>query len=429
MYNVKLFNMTSCSQNNLMFLKTRKYAVSPPFDIKSHSALIKKPILAQCFVSIVVPVRDEAETLPKTLESFVNQTNLENSPLDTAIFEVIVLANNCCDNSAEIVEKWRKKNPNYNFHFVEITLPEENANIGFVRRLLMNEAYFRLKSNKYKSGIIATTDGDTRVAPDWIANIISEIKNGGDAVGGRILIDENEFKSLDEKARAFHLLDEEYRLLVAEIEDFYDNIPHDSQPRHHQHFNGSFAVTTDAFERAGGVPDVKFLEDVAFYNALSRIDAKFRHSPKVKVFTSARNHGRTALGLSTQLNEWEIMGRNGDEYLVESAQTIEKKFTSRRKLRKLWQKLKSGNSIEFTEIYKLAKKLCASNESLLINLKNSETFGILMENIIEEQNAKENWKQENPLVPVQNAILDLRKNLDKLRSSKKTQNKTACQNY
>ncbi len=217
--------------------------------------------------------------------------------------------------------------------------------------------------------------------------------------------------------------------MVAEIEDFYDNIPHDSQPRHHQHFNGSFAVTTDAFERAGGVPDVKFLEDVAFYNALSRIDAKFRHSPKVKVFTSARNHGRTALGLSTQLNEWEIMGRNGDEYLVESAQTIEKKFTSRRKLRKLWQKLKSGNSIEFTEIYKLAKKLCASNESLLINLKNSETFGILMENIIEEQNAKENWKQENPLVPVQNAILDLRKNLDKLRSSKKTQNKTACQNY
>lgn len=403
--------------------------MTSPFDIKSHSALVEKPILAQCFVSIVVPVRDEAENLPKTLESFVNQTNLENSPLDPAIFEVIVLANNCCDNSAEIIEKWRKKNPNYNFHFAEITLPEENANVGFVRRLLMNEAYCRLKSNKFGGGIIATTDGDTRVSSDWITNIMSEIENGTDAVGGRILIDENEFQSLDKKARDFHLLDEEYRLLVAEIEDFYDRIPHDSLPRHHQHFNANFAVITDAFESAGGIPDVKFLEDVAFYNALSRIDAKFRHSPNVKVFTSARNRGRTALGLSTQLNEWEIMGRNGDEYLVESAQTIEKRLTARREIRRFWQAAKSKNLIDFTEIYKLAQKLCISNTSLLSSLKSSETFGILMEKIIEEQNASDKWKQENPLVPVQNAISDLQKNLDKPGSSKKTQNKSTCQIY
>lgn len=400
-----------------------------PFKIKSHSALIKKPILTRCFVSIVVPVRDEAENLPKTLESFVNQTDIGDAPLDPAIFEVIVLANNCCDTSAEIVEKWQKKNPNYNFHFAEITLPEENANIGFVRRLLMNEAYLRLKSNKFGGGIIATTDGDTQVASDWVANIINEIKNGADAVGGRILIDETEFNLLDEKARNFHLLDEEYRLLVAEIEDFYDKIPHDSLPRHHQHFNGSFAVTTDAFDSAGGIPDVKFLEDLAFYNALSRIDAKFRHSPKVKVFTSARNQGRTALGLSTQLNEWEIMGRNGDEYLVESAQTIERRFTARNKLRKIWQKIKFENSIDLTEIHTLAKKLCVSNKFLLIGLKDSETFGILMEKVTEEQSANFTWKNENPLVPIQKAILDLRENLDKLRSSKKPQNRTDCQIY
>ena len=395
------------------------------FAIKTHSALIKKPILAECFVSIVVPVRDEAKNLPKTLTSFLNQKDFNNSPLNPVIFEVIVLVNNCRDISAEIVGNWQKQNPLFNFHFAEINLPKENANIGFVRRLLMNEAYFRLRANKYKGGIIATTDGDTQVASDWIASIVGEIENGADAVGGRILIDENEFKSLDKKAKIFHLLDEEYRLLAAEIEDFYDKIPHDSLPRHHQHFNGSFAVTTDAFERAGGVPDVKFLEDVAFYNALLRIDAKFRHSPKVKVFTSARNQGRTALGLSTQLSEWEIMGKNGDDYLVESAQTIEKRLTARRELRRFWQATKSKNSFEFAEIYKLAQKLCISNKNLLSSLKNSETFGILTEKIGEKQNANDKWKQENPLVPVQDAIYDLRKNLDKLRASKKTQNKTA----
>ncbi|MEO8072392.1 MAG: glycosyltransferase family A protein [Acidobacteriota bacterium] len=395
------------------------------FKKKPHSALIEKPILAQCFVSIVVPVRDEAENLPKTLASFLNQTDLISSPLDPAIFEVIVLVNNCCDNSAEIVEKWQKTNQKFNFHFAEINLPDENANIGFVRRLLMNEACSRLKSNKYRSGIIATTDGDTRVACDWITNSVNEIRNGADAIGGRILIDENEFKSLGKKAENFHLLDEEYRLLAAEIEDFYDRIPHDSLPRHHQHFNGSFAVTTDAFERAGGIPNVKFLEDVAFYNALSRIDAKFRHSSNVKVFTSARNQGRTELGLSTQLNEWEIMGRNGDLYLVESAQTIEKRFTSRRKLRKLWQAVKSETEFDFTEISTLAENLLISNINLLIALKKSETFGILMEKITDEQNTNNKWKQENSLVPVQKAILDLRKNLKNCALQTKARNKTA----
>ncbi len=395
------------------------------FQKKPHSALIKKPILAQCFVSIVVPVRDEAENLPKALASFLNQTELKSSPLDPAIFEVIVLVNNCCDNSAEIVEKWQKTNPHFNFHFADINLPDENANIGFVRRLLMNEAYSRLKSNKFRSGIIATTDGDTRVAPDWIINIVSEVEDGADAVGGRILIDENEFKSLDEKARIFHLLDEEYRLLAAEIEDFYDKIHHDLLPRHHQHFNGSFAVTTKAFERAGGIPDVKFLEDVAFYNALSRIDAKFRHSPKVKVYTSARSRGRTALGLSTQLNEWQIMGRNGGEYLVESAHTIEKKFTARCDLRKFWQIINSENLLDFNEVCNLAEKVCISDSNLLILLRNSETFGILMEKIIVEQNANDKWKQENPLVSVEEAIFDLQKKLAEFLSAGKTQRKTA----
>ncbi|CAN5250313.1 glycosyltransferase [soil metagenome] len=417
--------MTSRNLNNLTFLKRRKADIFSTLDIQSHNSLIETPILDECLFSIVIPVRDEADYLSKTLDSFINQTDFQNSPLDSSLFEVIILANNCRDNSAEIVKNRQKKNPNFNLHCAEINLPDENANIGFVRRLLMNEAYLRLKSNKFGGGIIATTDGDTCAAPDWIINIADEIENGADAVGGRILIDENEVKLLDDKARNFHLLDEEYRLLAAEIEDFYDQIPHDLPPRHHQHFNGSFAVTTDAFARAGGVPDVKFLEDAAFYNALLRIDAKFRHSPNVKVFTSARNRGRTALGLSTQLNEWEIMGKNGDVYLVESAQTIEKRLTARRELRKFWRSIKSENLLDFTEISTLTEQLCIPNVSLLTALKNSETFGILMEKLIAEQNATEKWKQENPLVSVEEAISDLRKKLAEFHSADKFRKKTA----
>lgn len=409
---------------NLKFLK-KGQSDSSTFDVGLYVPIIETPILARCFVSTVIPVRDEAENLSETLESFTNQIDLQNLPLAPDIFEVIVLVNNSGDNSAAIAADWQSKNPTFNFHFAEINLPDENANIGFVRRLLMNEAYFRLTSNKFGGGIIATTDGDTQISDDWIANIVGEIENGADAVGGRILIDEKEFNLLDEKTRSFHLFDEEYRMLAAELEDFCDNLPHDCNPRHHQHFNGSFAVKTDAFERAGGIPAVKFLEDVAFYKALLRIDAKFRHSPKVKVCTSARNRGRTALGLSTQFSEWQIMGRNGDVYLVESAQTVEKKFTARRKLRSFWHPAKSEKLFDSPEISTLAEQLCISEANLITMLKNSETFGILMEKITEEQIAGGQWKRQNPLISVDAAIFDLREKLAEFYSAEKARKKSA----
>ena len=94
---------------------------------------------------------------------------------------------------------------------------------------------------------MATTDGDTLVAPNWIAAITKEIEKGAEAVGGRIFINPAELKNMNVKARSFHLRDTGYRLLAAELESRLDHLPHDSCPRHHQHFNGSFAVTTAGF--------------------------------------------------------------------------------------------------------------------------------------------------------------------------------------
>jgi hypothetical protein len=59
----------------------------------------------------------------------------------------------------------------------------------YVRKLLMDEAYRRLMSVGRRRGIIASTDGDTKVANTWVAATIHEIDSGVDAVGGRILTD------------------------------------------------------------------------------------------------------------------------------------------------------------------------------------------------------------------------------------------------
>lgn len=416
--------MTSGTTYLSTLFESRKNKLSS-FEGQTNKSLIKNPISPHCRVCVVIPVRDEAANLVKTLDSLARQVDLTGCLLATQSFEIIVLANNCRDNSAEIAYKWQLQNISCSLHIVEIILPDENANVGYARRLLMDEAHRRLKTNKYRGGILMTTDGDSQVAPDWIAATIDEIENGADAVGGRIEIHPAELEKLDEPTRFFYLLDEKYRLLAVEFESRLDSLEHDTYPRHHQHFNGSFAVTTDAYERAGGVPDVKFLEDVAFYNALLRIDAKVRHSPQMRIYTSARNAGRTELGLSTQLNEWQIMGQNKDVYFVESAESLEKRYTARRNLRLIHQDLQAKKLLSYAEISAIAKTLCVSADWLFEEIKNCRTCGNLFERIADAQAANGKWKAQNPLVAVESAIVTLENKLETLRIQNKTLNNAA----
>ncbi len=376
---------------------------------------IHTPISQSCFFSVVIPVRDEAGHLIKVLEAFANQIDLQNRSLDSDTFELIILANNCRDRSAQIAQDWKKQNPKIKIHVAEISLPGKFANIGFVRRLLMNEAYRRLTATNSGGGIIATTDGDTRVAPDWIAATIAEIRRGADAVGGRILIEDEELAQMDERARYFYLRDEEYRLLASEFECYLDRLAHDDFPRHHQHFNGSFAVTTEAFKRAGGIPNVQFLEDVAFYHALLRIDAKFRHSSAVKVFTSSRHFGRSAVGLSFQLNEWKKLGEKGAKFFVEPASAIEKKVRARKILRGFWLAAKSNDFPKVKAVAAVAENLSVPRKFIFNKLKKPQTFGSLLEKIYGRQNESRRWHRRNPPVAVETAIADLKEKLKILR--------------
>lgn len=375
---------------------------------QAHKLIIPNEINRNCRVSIVIPVRNEAETIAETLKSLVNQVDLKNHRLAPDSFEIIILANNCTDNSADIVRFFAKANSDLNIHLAETHLPPEKANVGYVRRRLMNEAYARLCQNKFKSGVIMTTDGDTCPAPNWIVANLREIKNGADAVGGRILMKPRGLREMNEKTRRFHLLDTGYRLLAAELEARLDYIAHDYLPRHHQHFNGSFAVTTAAFDRAGGIPPVSFLEDVAFFQSLMRVDARFRHSPFVRVETSSRIAGRAEMGLSTQIKEWTVMGENGDTYFVENAASIAQRINLRSVLRSVW----NGKEANFARITRLADDLMISPNMLKNELQIKQTFGSLLEKVQRAQNAGGEWQRRYPLVCVSRAIWDLRQILE-----------------
>lgn len=378
--------------------------VMPLSFIESHEPLVLQEMKPDCFVCVVVPVRNEAENIRHALAALTNQVDLNNRPLNPNSFEVIILANNCDDDSAAITKSWQKKHPALNFHLYEAKLPAKKSNVGYVRRWLMNEAYLRLRGNKFGGGVIMTTDGDTCAAPNWIAANLKEIETGADAVGGRILINPADLRRMNEKARRFHLLDTGYRLLAAEIEARLDFVAHDPLPRHHQHFNGSFAVTTEAFQRAGGVPSVRFLEDVAFFQSLLRIDARVRHSPLARVQTSSRSAGRTELGLSTQIIEWTLMGENGDSYYVESAAAIAERINLRRRLREIWRNSPRNDQ----PLNRIADDLLISEDFLKNELSIKQTFGSLLEKVQHAQRKNGEWAKKHPLVCVSRAIGDLR---------------------
>jgi hypothetical protein len=347
-----------------------------------HQSLISIPPLQQCEVCVIIPVKDEAQTLGQNLAAFANQTCLAGKPLCPSRYELVILANNCADESAQIACQFATQHPHLAIHVAEMTLPPHRAYIGHVRKLLMDEAYLRLMSLGKSRGIIASTDGDTKVSATWIAATLHEMGSGVDAVGGRILTDRQSRHALHPQAKSCFLQEVGYRSLVAQIEFHLDPDPYDPLPRHYQHYGASLAVTAEMYAKAGGIPPVRTPEDEAFYQALLRVDAKFRHSPLVQVTTSARASGRSPVGLAAQLRKWTEMSE--DTFKVEPAAAMIGWFKSRRKLRSLWQK-SSGAEISLDEVEPLASKLDISAKWLCAELHQNQPFGKLVARVTQHQ--------------------------------------------
>lgn len=378
--------------------------------------LVQKAPLSSCEVCVIVPVRNEAQTLMHTLKALLHQVDLQGQRLDPKRYEVIVLLNNCSDNSADIAWSFAKQHQELELHLVEITLPKEQAYIGRVRQLLMDEAYRRLNSIGRKRGIIASTDGDSQVSQTWIAANVHEIAKGADAVGGRIITSSDGRGKLDPYARACFLREVGYRYLIAELESYLDPDPFDPFPRHYQHYGASLAVTVEMYALAGGLPAVRTPEDVAFYNALVRENARFRHSPLVRVTTSARQTGRTNNGLANQLNEWTKMGRQNQVFLVESFQAIDTRLRARHQLRKIWKAVLNGHQVTSNQVVPISDSLGINAEWLVQELTQPNTFGQLFEQVEQRMSYEGVWNARFPYVDIQEAIMDLRRCVKRLRT-------------
>ena len=302
-----------------------------------------------CRAVVIVPARNEEHALPAALEALRLQCALADRPVPHDVYEVVVLLNNCTDASSEVARRYREEHPGFHLHIAECTLPPETAHVGTARRLLMDTAFHRLEGSVHTHTAILSTDADTVVSRDWVYCNLRAIEEGAEAVGGVIHLKPEDIELLDSGTLLAYRNDRTYQKHVARLESLLDPDPADPWPRHLEHFGASLSCTPAAYRRAGGMPPVKPLEDVAFVDALRRVDARLRHAPDVSIHTSARLDGRAEVGLSGQLRHWQEDAAAGRPHTVQSAESLAHRFSSLARLRRFWRLEELPNLTQFPE--------------------------------------------------------------------------------
>ena len=275
---------------------------------------------------MAVPARDEAERIGACLDALLGQRALDGASWAGDAIRIVVLANNCRDDTAEVARRSGGL-----VEVVEADLPPRSANAGVARRAAMDAAASRLPGG---AGLICTTDADSRPRPDWIARLWKAVDAGAEAVAGAVDFEPQEAAALSfsparrEEAR--------YAALQAEIVARADPEAHNPWPNHIWAWGANLAVTVSAYRRVGGLPAAPLAEDRAFVEQLRRHDVPVRHCLDARVWTSARRLGRAPGGLASLVDDHAGEDSAPCDAALEAAGAAWRRAAWRRRLRHLF---------------------------------------------------------------------------------------------
>ncbi|MFZ4410132.1 MAG: glycosyltransferase [Paracraurococcus sp.] len=243
--------------------------------------------------AIAIPARDEAARLPDCLRALAAQRHAAEAA-------VLVLANNCRDDTAAVAQAMASSLP---FRLVvrEAALPPALSHAGGARRAAMDAAADLLAAEAGPCAALLSTDADGRAEPGWLAANLAALAAGADAVAGAIAPDPAEAALLPGALRRREAREARYAALLDEMASLVDPDPHDPWPRHAAHSGASIALTLSAYRRVGGLPAVPVGEDRALFEALLRAEMRVRHCPAARVIVSCRLDGRAAGGMADTL--------------------------------------------------------------------------------------------------------------------------------
>jgi hypothetical protein len=290
------------------------------------AALIASPLsrlvspLRPGFV-VAIPVKDEEERLPACLRALAQQFDRLGQPIPPMLVRVVVFANNCADKSASLARSLGKGSA-LDVRVVEARLPPATAHAGSARRAAMDIAEAWLVEGGERDGVILTTDADSQVTPNWIAENLAAFEAGAEAVLGRIDLDV-EGQLLPDALHRRGELEDTYERLLTELFWLLDPLEHNPWPHHATISGASLGITRTAYCRVGRLPRVPLGEDKALIALLSRQDAKIRYCPTAHVITSGRTNGRAPGGVADTL---AIRSRQPDAFCDDALEPFRTAF-------------------------------------------------------------------------------------------------------
>lgn len=284
---------------------------------------------------IAIPVKDEEERLPACLDALARQKERFGRPMAPNCVRIIVFANNCSDDSAALARSLAKR-LRLDVRVVEASLAPARANAGNARRAAMDFAEAWLRERGRGEPVLLTTDADSRVPEDWVANNLAAIDAGADVVLGRVALDEDGALLPDELHRR-GALEAAYEALLTELSALLDPVEWNPWPHHATISGASLAVRAEAYRRVGGLPRVSLGEDKALVAKLIREDARIRFCPEIEVVTSGRVVGRAPGGVADTLRLRSADPNAPCDEALEPLPTAIRRSTWRGRLRRMYR--------------------------------------------------------------------------------------------
>lgn len=240
--------------------------------------------------SVVVPAKDEEALVGRCLRSLASQ--IEVPPEE---YEVLLVLDHCTDATGDRALDAASDHPGLRLAILE----GPGLGAGHARRVGMEEACRRLLSLDRPGGLIASTDADTVVAPDWLSRQLSAAGGGARAIGGRIEL-AREDGGLPEDVRSWRdNRDRTRHLALLEREEDPGSGP---RMEHWQFSGASMSLTAEAYREVGGMEPRAALEDEYLERALERCNIPIDRPLDVRVSTSPRLVGRASRGLAKDLS-------------------------------------------------------------------------------------------------------------------------------
>lgn len=311
---------------------------------------------------VAIPVRDEVERIEACLRALCSQRGARCD-------HIVLLLNNCGDGTEALVDRLR---PHLGVPVTMVTrrFPPGMAHAGSAR----SDAMALAAGIAGPDGIVATTDADGIVDPDWIARTLAAFALGADVVCGRAVIDPVEALLISPALHADDAREVGYGTLLDEIHARVDPDRFDPLPRHAEHSGASIATYVAAYELAGGMAPLPSGEDRGFLKALRAVDARIRHAPDVCVTVSGRMQGRAVGGMADTMARRMIQQDALLDADLEPALDCLRRASLRARTRALWAQ-RSNNSPSWREQVGMLAKDAGLPEDLLLSWMQADHCG------------------------------------------------------